>query len=455
MKHMNKTQAFAGRSDAPSTSSYSKSGNLGKTLVAVSLGLLGGKASAESPVHGAFPYYVNSENTNIVINNGGPVAGELRQGGKNFRSHREGSCLDIRKTSAVSRSGGQAFIFEAAPTTQTGRHRVEVDFTDTFTNPRGDTINVGDERYMGFSFRLDGSAFPTPTKAGFNLAQVKSNGEIPFIQFVAEPSGYFRIRGGGNSNNSVRLMKRDVWYDVVIGFKYSPNAPNGFFRFWIKEATESKSNYQFLQWNNRNFGNPSSLDNSSTGKIDVARVGIYPQKENTRHRVFYDEMRYTDNFNEASAAHDPIGGGGGGGVTPPSGWVQLEWRHSGKCVDNKAGTTNGVEYHQWTCGSNPNRNFSFESRGNGFWNIRSQKSNRCLDVASGNLGNGGKLHQWSCSNSNINQSWEIVDQGGGYFSLKSERSGKCLDVSGVSTANGAKIHQWTCFGNDNQQVKFR
>jgi len=142
---------------------------------------------------------------------------------------------------------------------------------------------------------------------------------------------------------------------------------------------------------------------------------------------------------------------------PPTSWTQLEFRHSGKCIDNKGGTANGVEYHQWTCdaSSAANRNFLFEDRGSGFWGIRSQKSNRCLDVASGNTTQGGKLHQWDCNTSNINQSWQIIDQGGGWFSLKSERSGKCLEVSAASIENSARIQQWTCDSSDKQRLRFR
>jgi len=145
----------------------------------------------------------------------------------------------------------------------------------------------------------------------------------------------------------------------------------------------------------------------------------------------------------------------GNGVTPPSSWTQLEFRHSGKCVDNKGLIPNGSEYHQWTCGANANRNFRFESRGGGWWNIRSQKSNRCLDVANGSNADGAKLHQWDCSTSNINQSWKVVDKGGGWFNLVSQKSNKCVDVSASSTANQAKIQQWSCHGGNNQQMKFR
>ena len=63
-----------------------------------------------------------------------------------------------------------------------------------------------------------------------------------------------------------------------------------------------------------------------------------------------------------------------GGVSIPSGWTQLKFRHSGKCVDNKGQTPNGSELHQWSCGVHANRNFKFEDRGGGLvWHPVSKK----------------------------------------------------------------------------------
>jgi len=143
-------------------------------------------------------------------------------------------------------------------------------------------------------------------------------------------------------------------------------------------------------------------------------------------------------------------------VTPPTGLTQLEFRHSSKCVDNKGGTTNQTEYHQWSCGTHPNRNFSFIDLGGGYYQVQSERSSRCLDVASGNTIDGGTLHQWDCSASNINQSWKLEDRGGGWFQLISRHSEKCVDVENSSTANQAKIFQKNCDSSkESQQLRFR
>jgi len=143
-------------------------------------------------------------------------------------------------------------------------------------------------------------------------------------------------------------------------------------------------------------------------------------------------------------------------ITPPTGLTQLEFRHSSKCVDNKGGTANGVEFHQWTCGVNPNRNFTFTALGGGYYSVKSEGSTRCLDVAGGSTADGGKLHQWDCNAGNINQSWKLEDRGSGWFQLVSRKSEKCVDVENSGTGNSAKIFQKNCdTTKQSQQLRFR
>jgi len=150
------------------------------------------------------------------------------------------------------------------------------------------------------------------------------------------------------------------------------------------------------------------------------------------------------------------GSSGPASITPPSGLTQLEFRHSSKCVDNKGGTSNQVEYHQWTCGANANRNFTFTSLGGGYYSIKSEKSNRCLDVAGGSTADGGTLHQWDCSSSNINQSWKLEAIDGTWFQLVSRRSEKCVDVLNSGTSNSDRILQKNCDSTkQSQQLRFK
>jgi hypothetical protein len=62
------------------------------------------------------------------------------------------------------------------------------------------------------------------------------------------------------------------------------------------------------------------------------------------------------------------------------------------------------------------------------------------------------VQQWACGSSK-NQRWKLVSTGDGYNELVSQNSGKCLDVKGLSTANGANVQQWTCGSGSNQRWK--
>jgi len=350
----------------------------------------------------------------------------------------------------TSRRGGKGLTYTCLPYTGTrGKQRIE-----HIVQPPQD-LSPGSKNYVGFSLMLDPSWETSRSGDWCNLHQQGQPGAtFSFILFQIEPGttkvrirqGYGTTGNHGTTGLNVRSMdiatlQRGVWYDFVIGYTFSPNNASGSCHVWYKTA--SQSNYTQKGWGNIQVGY-SERPNSITG----SSIGLYRLKTPKWQRIYFDEVRVAGSFGGARIPED-------GGVTPPSGWTQLEFQHSGKCVDNKGGTANGTEYHQWTCGAHANRNFRFESRGGGWWNIRSQKSNRCLDVAAGSLTNGGTLHQWDCSTSNINQGWKLEDQGGGWFYLVSQRSGKCVDVSEVSTSNQAKIHQWTCQGGGNQKLKFR
>jgi Ricin-type beta-trefoil lectin domain-like len=145
---------------------------------------------------------------------------------------------------------------------------------------------------------------------------------------------------------------------------------------------------------------------------------------------------------------------GGSGITPPSGFVRLNIKHSNKCVDVAGfSTANGGNIQQWDCGNGANQKFQFVSQGGGWYTIKGQQSNRCINVAGVSTANGANVIQWTCGNFQ-NEHFKLSDKGGGWFTLTARHSNKCVDVAGVSTANGANIHQWACHNGDNQQFRF-
>ncbi|SFB97565.1 Ricin-type beta-trefoil lectin domain-containing protein [Microbulbifer thermotolerans] len=144
------------------------------------------------------------------------------------------------------------------------------------------------------------------------------------------------------------------------------------------------------------------------------------------------------------------------GSTVPTGWTQIQVRHSSKCVDVAGGkTTNGSGLHQWTCdASNVNQRFKFESRGDGYYSIRAQVSDKCIDLAYGGSANGQMIQQYNCGVANENQHWLLTPVIDGWFELRAKPSGKCMDIAGFGQNNGAAVQQWACTAANNQQFKF-
>ncbi|BEU03772.1 hypothetical protein OAG1_25720 [Agarivorans sp. OAG1] len=140
----------------------------------------------------------------------------------------------------------------------------------------------------------------------------------------------------------------------------------------------------------------------------------------------------------------------------PSTWTNLQFKHSAKCMDVAGGkTTNGSQYHQWTCNTqNDNQRFLFTPLGDNWYTIKAKVSNKCVDLASGTTANGGKLQQYSCNNNNPNQVWQLVEQQDGWFELRAKPSAKCIDVKNAASTNQASIQQWNCGNQANQLLRF-
>ncbi|ADE54043.1 heparin lyase I family protein [Coraliomargarita akajimensis] len=260
-------------------------------------------ATAESPVHGPFPYVLDADNTTVRLNQGNTrVPFEALQDGKVYRGI--GLFNPMQVTAETSRRGKQSFLFETSIEAD-GRPHYEIDLVDTFTTVRGDQINIGDERYFAFSFRFDGQAFPIPTKLGFNIMQVRMGDCISPVRLVATTDGMIQYVGAGPSRNSSVLapIEHDVWYDIVVGWRYDPFNPTGFHRVWFKRSNESE--YAFFAAEETPVGCSSSWSpDEQVGTLQCVRVGMYVQPESVVHRMYYDEIRYSDRFSDVVLKED-------------------------------------------------------------------------------------------------------------------------------------------------------
>lgn len=123
------------------------------------------------------------------------------------------------------------------------------------------------------------------------------------------------------------------------------------------------------------------------------------------------------------------GGGGGGGTTSIIG------QGSNRCVDVAGGQTgDGTTVQLWDCLGNPAQ--QWRRSGNTFVNPNSGK---CLDVRGQGTANGTQVWLWTCL-SNPAQQWEVRPNG----TIVNPNSGKCLDAVERGTGNGTRLQIWEC-----------
>ncbi len=164
-----------------------------------------------------------------------------------------------------------------------------------------------------------------------------------------------------------------------------------------------------------------------------------------------DESGLMVDYNSGQAAS------GGSPTTPPSGWVNIVSKNSGKCLDMTGGpsaTWNGDPAQQWTCVGGTNQAFQFTAVSGGY-EVSIQNSGLALDVRGGPsaTANGTLVQQWAYWGG-LNQVWNIVATSDGYYEIVPKNSGSCLDVQGISKLDGAAVQQWACWGGDNQKWSF-
>lgn len=134
-------------------------------------------------------------------------------------------------------------------------------------------------------------------------------------------------------------------------------------------------------------------------------------------------------------------------------------RYSGKCIDNTGSKKKVVQAHQFKCYKNsPNQQFTLIDRGDRFsYGLKNVKSGLCLNVSGESKKNGGKIIQWSCSKSKNSTFWfNRIKKNGkdtGWFEIRAEHSNKCIDIRGPSKKDRAKIQQWECKNVPQQMFK--
>lgn len=86
--------------------------------------------------------------------------------------------------------------------------------------------------------------------------------------------------------------------------------------------------------------------------------------------------------------------------------------------------------------------------------LSSTISGMVLDLESSSANNGVKIIQ-SKKNGSLSQQWTFVSKGDGYYQVINKQTGKALDVAQGSKAPGGYIHQWEALSVPNQMFRLQ
>lgn len=136
---------------------------------------------------------------------------------------------------------------------------------------------------------------------------------------------------------------------------------------------------------------------------------------------------------------------------PTDGYFELVSLNSGKCLDVSGGSTAaGAPAIQWTCHGGANQHWRLEPAGGGGFRIISRASGQALDVSGGSVDDNAPTIQWLVHGGD-NQVWTPQPASNGYVYLIGRQSGKALDIQFGSADDGATVVQYTPHGGANQQ----
>jgi uncharacterized repeat protein (TIGR03803 family) len=139
----------------------------------------------------------------------------------------------------------------------------------------------------------------------------------------------------------------------------------------------------------------------------------------------------------------------------PDGFVEIVSRNSDKCLDvSGASTDAAAPVIQWTCSGGLNQQWRLEPAGGGAFRIIARHSGQALDVYGASLDDVAPIIQWPVHGGE-NQAWTLEPASDGYVRLVVRHSGKAMDVEFASTDDGARVIQYLPHGGANQQWLLR
>ncbi|MBX2848389.1 MAG: polysaccharide lyase [Acidiferrobacterales bacterium] len=215
-------------------------------------------------------------------------------------------------TNEQARLGDYAYMAEARTSTKQDKKKQRMEYGLRDITWKIDESDA--EHYWAFSFRLDSSRFGQiqdgewfnmlqfnqggsgiPGKAGFHQLvklQLFGNTDPTLVSMKANvlygvSSETEHTYQGTPAGFDIAELKKDQWYDLILGVRIDTDGNNGFAKVWLKEADENQ--YRLTQHQGRMGFIGGELGAGGS-------YGIYKKEASRTYVIYYDEIRKGNTF---------------------------------------------------------------------------------------------------------------------------------------------------------------
>ncbi|MDH2393574.1 RICIN domain-containing protein [Streptomyces sp. HNM0663] len=186
---------------------------------------------------------------------------------------------------------------------------------------------------------------------------------------------------------------------------------------------------------------PTPFASASAGSDDKGSTG--PASGGGTQSGANDSQAEQDAQRQQSSGSQQSVSGGDDSSDPGGSTHRIVGEVSDKCIDvtdHISSAPNKTVLQIYTCGNNPNQQWTFHSDGT----IRALAM--CMSVLEGSTADGAAIDVYEC-NGSASQQWRFTTAG----DLVNVKADKCVDVRDLSSADGARLQLWTCAGTGNQK----
>jgi hypothetical protein len=367
------------------------------------------------------------------------IDGDLRDNGLLLEGQVQGYARPLVINSNEYRQGSHSLMFQVQPNTRS-KERSEIWFEGSRDQPkpfdptfikgsRSSVIPWREERYTAFSFKL-----PADYKVGasnyitqfWQRADKAPAASLQLYRKDGQLKGTLEVTNDQGAQIVDQFpVERDMWYDVILNYRFSPKPGEGFMKAWVRPV--NRKQYRQLKLYRGAIGFSERSDRQSEGLFH--KFGIYrPGKDSVQHTIFLDEIRNARPSPNVFYEIDPS-------FINPQQFYVLKNTAANAALSVQGGTvTSGSRA---VLSAESRRGWQFVYAGKGYYQLLS--SGKALEAKQGDnqSWNSGDSVQFADPQALTSQQWYLVDRGKGNYQIINRASRLVLAGRSETTEEGA------------------